>query len=175
MVRKGIRNHSRFVAINPANSEKNTPDEPLERRPTGEQFLSSREAGTDRNRCGHNQRGYHCLLEPRCLSGPVELCKQRAYRGFVFSHLNRTIHRRGRARQVPPLARRSRRFMARMFCRPDRHARRVRLRRCLRLTAGGRSEDLARLRIQFNYCVVHFQPFKFKSWKSVFTEVLLPG
>src|SRR6266700_7300657 len=58
-----------------------------------------------------------------------------------------------------------------MFCRPDRHARHVLGCRCLRLTAVGRNNDLARLRIQFNHCVFHFQPFKFKSWTFVFTEV----
>ena len=65
MVPEGILNRSRFVTVNPATSEKNAFDQSLERRPTGEQLLNSHEAGTDRNRCRHNQRRYSRLLEPR--------------------------------------------------------------------------------------------------------------
>src|SRR5207247_7494445 len=60
MVPEGIRNHPRFVAISPATSENNAFNQPLERRPSGDQVLSSHEAGTDRNRCCHNQRRYSC-------------------------------------------------------------------------------------------------------------------
>src|SRR5438445_3808968 len=50
--------HSELNRIGPATSENNAFNQPLERRPTGEQLLSSHEAGTDRNRCRHNQRRY---------------------------------------------------------------------------------------------------------------------